>query len=207
MGLVQTDNTRVQIDTEYRANAHAHIKPATDACRRRRLDWLNYRKGLVLQHWKVIVFDERNFRVRDARRLLGSLLYQALDDGMDAVRISVLEEAGEASLKLEYRGPHALSRPIWKQWAVERGEVPDVYDSPVWFDMIAPPPLAFSPMLNVLLKTAQAPTGIPPRLLLPLSCHMARWNADLTLAQPWSFTISGLEGYFEVTGKSLHVPN
>lgn len=89
-----------------------------------------------------VAADVSTARPAEFSRLLGYILAQAVMDGMSAVAFEADEATG--SVRMRYRGV----RP--------EGETQ-------WWDMTAPPPEAYSPLVRAIVEATTFEPGIAPR--------------------------------------------
>ncbi len=113
---------------------------------------------------------------RQLRRLLGAIVYQAMDDGMLRIRVGVSSESGAPHMS--YFGP--------------RRYLPG---KRIWWEMIPPPSECYPVMLQVSLSMAEVEAGLPINGLIPAIKHGRRLNLSLAVQELSSFEIAWDEEY------------
>jgi hypothetical protein len=117
------------------------------------------------------------------RRLLGAIVFQAMDDRMLRLRIGVDCASGEPFMK--YFGPADYSLA-----------------TRVWWDTVPPPPEHYPRMLQVCLSLANLEAQLPIRGVIPATRVRRRLNLQFAMAEMESFELAWAEEFAsEASGK------
>ncbi|MBN4058961.1 hypothetical protein JYU10_00660 [bacterium AH-315-J04] len=105
------------------------------------------------------------------RRLLGAIVYQAMNDGMLKIRIGVDRASGEPWMK--YFGP-----------------LDDAPDKQISWDMVPPDACWYPRMLQVCLSLAELDQGLPIEGMIPAIKQRKRLRLKFTIDTIDSFQIA-----------------
>lgn len=131
--------------------------------------------------------------IDSALRLLQAILYQALNDGMEAVELRMAQQSGACTL--HHWGPSAFALRYWRDCGDETVEE-EAKAWPCWWEMHAPPAFMFLPMMRVLLMMARSSDDKLALARIPARAKQRRWQLHLTFPSAWTFRVGNLEGYF-----------
>jgi len=132
------------------------------------------RGALVISDWSGP--EDIDAEKRWLKPLLGSVIHQAMHDGMTKIQIGVDRASGEPFMK--YFGPIDYDP-----------------DKQIWWDMVPPPSKCYPAMLQVCLSVAELEPRLPIKGVIPATRNRRRLNLRLAVEELESFEIAWDEEY------------